>query len=92
MLSETVDNGYDEVLKSYCHARVGLIGNPSDGFCGKTLSFLLANFKAEVTLSPHQEPNISIFEEATFSSSSHLQTFSIVQVRYSTNLLFYIPN
>jgi hypothetical protein len=27
---------------------VGLLGNPSDGFYGKTISFSLANFYAEV--------------------------------------------
>lgn len=33
-------------------ARVGLLGNPSDGYYGKTLSFALHNFYAEVTLTP----------------------------------------
>lgn len=33
-----------------CHARVGLMGNPSDGFEGKTLSFLIGNFAAVVTV------------------------------------------
>lgn len=31
-----------------CYARIGLMGNPSDGFKGKTLSFLINNFYAEV--------------------------------------------
>ena len=35
-------------VKSY--ARVGLAGNPSDGFFGKTLAFTLRNFFAEVVL------------------------------------------
>eukprot|EP00850_Spirogloea_muscicola_P006718 SM000032S12102 [mRNA] locus=s32:562033:564085:+ [translate_table: standard] len=35
-------------------ARVGLLGNPSDGFFGKTLSFALANFHADVTLAPSE--------------------------------------
>ena len=30
--------------------RVGLIGNPSDGFYGKTISFTVSNFWAEVTI------------------------------------------
>ena len=30
--------------------RVGLIGNPSDGFYGKTISFTINNFWAEVTV------------------------------------------
>jgi glucuronokinase len=38
-----------------CHARVGFLGNPSDGFGGKTVSFLIENFYAEVTLSTSSE-------------------------------------
>jgi glucuronokinase len=37
---------------SRVHARIGLLGNPSDGFYGKTVSLALANFYAEVTLTP----------------------------------------
>lgn len=32
------------------HARAGLLGNPSDGYFGKTISCLVGNFKARVTL------------------------------------------
>ena len=32
------------------HARVGLLGNPSDGFFGKTIAVSLANFWAEVPI------------------------------------------
>ncbi|MHB9025596.1 MAG: mevalonate kinase family protein [Armatimonadota bacterium] len=32
------------------HARAGLLGNPSDGYYGKTISCLVGNFKAAVTL------------------------------------------
>jgi glucuronokinase len=35
-------------ITSRVHARVGLLGNPSDGFFGKTISFSLANFYAQV--------------------------------------------
>ena len=31
-------------------ARIGILGNPSDGFCGKTLSCMITNFSAEVWL------------------------------------------
>ncbi|GAQ91706.1 GHMP kinase family protein [Klebsormidium nitens] len=34
------------------HARVGFLGNPSDGYFGKTISFLLQNFSATVRLEP----------------------------------------
>ncbi|KAG0190272.1 hypothetical protein DFQ28_002253 [Apophysomyces sp. BC1034] len=45
--------------KSY--ARVGLMGNPSDGFYGKTISLLISDFWAETTLIPNQrsEPEYS---------------------------------
>lgn len=33
-------------------ARVGLLGNPSDGFGGKVMAFALRNFGARVTLTP----------------------------------------
>ncbi|XP_062328665.1 glucuronokinase with putative uridyl pyrophosphorylase isoform X2 [Osmerus eperlanus] len=36
------------ICRSY--ARVGLIGNPSDGFHGKTIAMSISNFWAEVTL------------------------------------------
>ena len=39
-------------------ARVGLIGNPSDGYFGKTISFVFRNFFAEVRL--HQTPTLEI--------------------------------
>jgi glucuronokinase len=42
----------DKKITSRVHARVGLLGNPSDGFGGKTISFSLANFWAEATLTP----------------------------------------
>nr|KAJ3421314.1 hypothetical protein HK105_003915 [Polyrhizophydium stewartii] len=34
-------------------ARIGLIGNPSDGFFGRTISTVISNFWAEVTLVPN---------------------------------------
>jgi glucuronokinase len=40
------------IITSRVHARVGLLGNPSDGFGGKTISFSLGNFWAEATLTP----------------------------------------
>jgi glucuronokinase len=40
----------ETVVAPNCHrvyARIGLLGNPSDGFFGKTVSLSLANFYAE---------------------------------------------
>lgn len=37
-------------ITSRVHARIGVLGNPSDGFYGKTISLSLENFFAEVRL------------------------------------------
>jgi glucuronokinase len=39
-------------------ARAGLVGNPSDGYFGKTISFVIRNFKATVRL--WESPNFEI--------------------------------
>jgi len=38
------------IIRTKAHARAGLIGNPSDGYYGKTIAFEIPNFWAEVTL------------------------------------------
>lgn len=45
------------IITAHAHARAGLVGNPSDGYFGKTLSFIIRNFRATVRLweSPHFE-------------------------------------
>jgi len=43
------------IIREKAYARAGLAGNPSDGFFGKTLSFTLQNFFAEVVLYPSQQ-------------------------------------
>jgi glucuronokinase len=37
-------------IRTHAHARAGLVGNPSDGYFGKTISFSIRNFRAQVTL------------------------------------------
>ena len=37
------------------HARVGLLGNPSDGYGGKAIAFCLADFQARVYLEPAED-------------------------------------
>lgn len=39
-----------QVFVERTHSRVGLMGNPSDGFGGKTIALLCSNFWAEVTV------------------------------------------
>jgi glucuronokinase len=40
------------VIETYAYARAGLLGNPSDGYYGKTISFLVRNFRARAILYP----------------------------------------
>ncbi len=47
------------IIKTNAYPRVGLIGNPSDGYFGETISFCFSNFKAEVVL--YQTPELEIF-------------------------------
>ncbi|RKO93897.1 ribosomal protein S5 domain 2-type protein, partial [Blyttiomyces helicus] len=44
------------VVSAKAYARVGLLGNPSDGFFGKTLALLLENFFAETLLVTNPDP------------------------------------
>lgn len=37
------------------HARAGLLGNPSDGYGGRTISIIIRNFSAKVTIRPSDE-------------------------------------
>ena len=39
-----------EVIKRRAYARAGLMGNPSDGYGGRTISFTIPDFFAEVVL------------------------------------------
>ena len=47
-------------IRSKSYARIGLIGNPSDGFYGKTISMSISNFWAEVTI-VESEKLVSVF-------------------------------
>lgn len=40
------------MIETYAYARAGFLGNPSDGYYGKTISFLARNFRARVLLHP----------------------------------------
>jgi glucuronokinase len=45
------------IITQHAYARAALVGNPSDGYFGKTISFIVRNFRATVRLweSPHLE-------------------------------------
>lgn len=40
------------MIETYAYARAGLLGNPSDGYFGKTIAFIMRNFRARVLLYP----------------------------------------
>ncbi len=46
------------LITTKAYARAGLIGNPSDGYFGKTISFIIRNFAAEITL--FETPELTI--------------------------------
>ena len=46
------------IIKTKAYGRAGLIGNPSDGYFGKTIAFIIRNFAAEVTC--YESPRVVI--------------------------------
>jgi len=46
------------IIRTKAFARAGLVGNPSDGYHGKTISFIVRDFGAEVTL--YETPELEI--------------------------------
>jgi glucuronokinase len=40
------------MIETYAYARAGLLGNPSDGYFGKTIALVARNFRARVLLYP----------------------------------------
>jgi len=46
------------IITTRAYARAGLVGNPSDGYFGKTISVIVRNFSAEVTL--YESPELEI--------------------------------
>ncbi|MFW5901268.1 MAG: mevalonate kinase, partial [bacterium] len=49
------------IIESRAFARAGLLGNPSDGYFGKTISIIIRNFGANVTL--YESPELVIEEQ-----------------------------
>ena len=48
------------MIETYAYARAGFLGNPSDGYFGKTISFLVRNFRARVLLYPSSRLEIKL--------------------------------
>ena len=49
------------IIESRAYARAGFLGNPSDGYFGKTISIIVRNFGAVVTL--YESPSLIIEEQ-----------------------------
>lgn len=60
-------------ITAKAHARAGLVGNPSDGYFGKTISFIIKNFAVTVTLTetPHFEILPGSGDIARYDSVAH---------------------
>ncbi len=59
-----------QIIRKRAYARAGLIGNPSDGYNGKTISLIVKNYSAEVVLYEWPELEIVMTDEdqSRFSS------------------------
>src|SRR5574344_1708907 len=49
------------IIEKHAYPRAALIGNPSDGYFGKTIAFVFSNFRAKVQL--YNTPNLEIIPE-----------------------------
>src|SRR5512146_2978716 len=53
------------MIETYGYARAGFLGNPSDGYYGKTISFSVRNFRARVLLYPSARLEIRLSKADT---------------------------
>ncbi|MBD3183475.1 hypothetical protein GF312_14350 [Candidatus Poribacteria bacterium] len=68
-----------QLVEKKTYARVGLMGNPSDGFYGKTISACITNFCATVTLTENEHLSIiphKLFDPTEFASLEDLEATS----------------
>ena len=49
------------MIRTHAYARAGLVGNPSDGYFGKTISLIIKNYCARVTL--YESPRLAILPQ-----------------------------
>jgi len=62
------------IIRTKAFPRAALIGNPSDGYYGKTIAFVFSNYNAEVQLyeSPELDLLPSLRDHSSFKSIDHL--------------------
>jgi len=63
------------MIITHAYPRAALVGNPSDGYFGKTIAFTFSNFVAETTLYESPELNIvpGVRDSSVFSSIQNLR-------------------
>jgi glucuronokinase len=71
------------IIREKAYPRAALIGNPSDGYFGKTIAFVFRNYSAEVTLyeSPSLEILPSVLDYNTYENMADLAS-SITKFGY----------
>jgi glucuronokinase len=67
----------NSIIETYGYARAGFLGNPSDGYFGKTISFAFADFRARVLLFPSARLEIKF-------SKADLPVFESLEDLYQT--------
>ncbi len=50
------------IIETHSYPRAAVIGNPSDGYFGKTIAFLFSNFRATIQL--YHSPELKIYPQA----------------------------
>ncbi len=62
------------LIRKRAYARAGLVGNPSDGYHGRTISVIVRNFAAEVTLYEWDQVELvpSQVDQSSFGSVEEL--------------------
>lgn len=69
------------IIKKVSYPRAALIGNPSDGYYGKTIAFLFSNFKAEILL--YESPELELISGESDSSIFKSMTSMVEEVKHS---------
>ncbi|HYP13433.1 MAG TPA: GHMP kinase [Bryobacteraceae bacterium] len=69
------------MIETYAYARAGLLGNPSDGYFGKTIAMLVRNFRARVLLYPSARLEIKASKADTPVFESLDELYSLTRWR-----------
>ena len=74
------------IIETYAYPRAAVIGNPSDGYFGKTIAFVFSNFVANVQL--YQTPELEIKpQRADVTEYANMQAL-VEDIHDLVNILF----